>query len=144
MVIAVVFIGLLDPLARLLERLLPAQRVADDADAPRYLDEIALQTPSQALACAAREVLRMGEIVESMLRASVPVLLADDRRAVSELADRDDAVDRLHDAIKRYVTEVTREPLSEEDRRWASAIMTAVINLEHIGDIIDKNLLELA
>ncbi|CAB3803297.1 hypothetical protein LMG28688_05743 [Paraburkholderia caffeinitolerans] len=142
--IAVMFIGFLDPVSRLLERLLPAPGIADDSDAPRYLDEDALQTPAQALACAAREVIRMSEVVDTMLSSSVPVLLANDRRAVSELADRDDTVDMLHDAIKRYVTDITREPLSDEDRRWASAIMTAVINLEHIGDIIDKNLLEIA
>jgi phosphate:Na+ symporter len=142
--IAVVFIGLLDPVARLLERLLPASGSDADVNAPRYLDIDALQSPSEALACAAREVIRMSEIVEAMLSACVPVLLANDRRAVNDIASRDDAVDLLHDAIKRYVTEVTREPLSEEDRRWASAIMTAVINLEHIGDIIDKNLLEIA
>ena len=59
----------------------------------------------------------MSEIVETMLRESVPALLANDRRAMSDIASRDDAVDVLHDAIKRYVTEVTRESLSEEDRR---------------------------
>ncbi|WP_321922441.1 Na/Pi cotransporter family protein [Paraburkholderia guartelaensis] len=143
-VIAVVFIGLLDPVARLLERMMPSPAARDDACSPRYLDESALQSPPLALACAAREVIRMSEIVEAMLRESVPVLLANDRRAVSDIASRDDTVDVLHDAIKRYVTELTREPLSEEDRRWASDIMTAVINLEHIGDIIDKNLLEIA
>ncbi|HKR46829.1 MAG TPA: Na/Pi cotransporter family protein [Paraburkholderia sp.] len=142
--IAVVFIGLLDPVARLLERMMPSPAAGDDACSPRYLDESALQSPPLALACAAREVIRMSEIVEAMLRESVPVLLANDRRAVSDIASRDDTVDVLHDAIKRYVTELTREPLSEEDRRWASDIMTAVINLEHIGDIIDRNLLEIA
>ncbi|MEX4002929.1 Na/Pi cotransporter family protein [Paraburkholderia sp. EG285A] len=142
--IAVVFIGLLDPVARLLERMMPSPAAGDDAGSPRYLDESALQSPPLALACAAREVIRMSEIVEAMLRESVPVLLANDRRAVSDIASRDDTVDVLHDAIKRYVTELTREPLSEEDRRWASDIMTAVINLEHIGDIIDRNLLEIA
>ncbi|MEM5453035.1 Na/Pi cotransporter family protein [Paraburkholderia guartelaensis] len=142
--IAVVFIGLLDPVARLLERIMPSPAAGDDTCSPRYLDESALQSPPLALACAAREVIRMSEIVEAMLRESVPVLLANDRRAVSDVASRDDTVDVLHDAIKRYVTELTREPLSEEDRRWASDIMTAVINLEHIGDIIDRNLLEIA
>jgi len=142
--IAILFIGVLDPVARLLERLMPAPSRIDDAKAPRYLDEAALDTPSQALAGAAREVIRMSEIVETMLSASVPVLLANDRRAVSEVSSREDAVDSLHDAIKRYVTEVTREPLTEVDRRWASAIMTAVINLKHIGGIIDNNLLDVA
>lgn len=143
-VIAVIFIGLLDPVARLLERMLPALQLPEDANAPRYLDESALPIPSHALSCAAREVGRMGEIVEVMLRDSMPVLLTNDRRALGDIASRDDAVDMLHDAIKYYVTEITREPLEEEDRLWASSIMTAVINLEHIGDIIDKNLLETA
>lgn len=143
-VIAVIFIGLLDPVARLLERMLPALQLPEDANAPRYLDEGALPIPSHALSCAAREVSRMGEIVEVMLRDSMPVLLANDRRALGDIASRDDAVDMLHDAIKYYVTEITREPLEDEDRLWASSIMTAVINLEHIGDIIDKNLLETA
>lgn len=142
--IAIVFIGLLDPVARLLERMMPAPAAPGDTGSPRYLDESALPTPTLALACAAREVIRMSEIVETMLCESVPVLLANDRRAVTHVASRDDAVDVLHDAIKRYVTQVTREPLTEEDRRWASEIMTAVINLEHIGDIIEKNLLEIA
>nr|WP_281376635.1 Na/Pi cotransporter family protein [Burkholderia guangdongensis] len=142
--IAMLFIGVLEPVARLLERLLPAPAVADDANAPRYLDEAVLHEPSQALACATREVIRMGEIVEMMLRTSVPVLLANDRRAASDIAGRDDAVDTLHDEIKRYVTQVTREPLSEGERHWASVTMTWVINLEHIGDIVDKNLMDLA
>ena len=139
--IAIVFIGFLNPVARLLEWLLPEPRLPEDANSPRYLDESALPIPSHALSCAAREVGRMGEIVEAMLRESVTALLGTDRRAISDIASRDDAVDMLHDAIKYYVTEITREPLDEEDRLWASAIMTAVINLEHIGDIIDKNLL---
>jgi phosphate:Na+ symporter len=56
----------------------------------------------------------------------------------------DDAVDRLHEAIKLYVTEVTREALDAEDGRRAMAIIAFAINLEHIGDIVEMNLMELA
>ncbi|MBV9522407.1 MAG: Na/Pi cotransporter family protein, partial [Alphaproteobacteria bacterium] len=49
-----------------------------------------------------------------------------------------------HEAIKLYVTEVTRESLGEEEGRRATDIITFTTNLEHIGDIIDKNLMELA
>src|SRR5436190_2156944 len=41
--LAVVFIGLLGPLARLLEKLLPARKDAADPASPRYLDETALE-----------------------------------------------------------------------------------------------------
>jgi phosphate:Na+ symporter len=51
---ALVFIGLLDPLAWLLEKLFPRRSVAGDPSAPRYLDESLLEAPSLALADAAR------------------------------------------------------------------------------------------
>ena len=55
-VLALVFIGLLDPMAALLRRMFPAQAVSTDAAAPRYLDESALATPSLALGrCGARD-----------------------------------------------------------------------------------------
>ena len=54
-------------LARLLRRLLP-DRAASDPAAPRYLDAAALRTPSVALANAAREVLRIADRLEAMLR----------------------------------------------------------------------------
>src|SRR5438552_6698430 len=66
--LAVVFIGLLDPLARLLEKLFPTRKDAASPASPRYLDETALDAPSLALADAARETLRMGDLVEVMLR----------------------------------------------------------------------------
>jgi len=56
----------------------------------------------------------------------------------------DNAVDKLHEAIKLYVTQITRESLDESDGRRAMEIIAFDINLEHIGDIIDKNLMELA
>jgi phosphate:Na+ symporter len=56
----------------------------------------------------------------------------------------DNVVDRLHEAIKIYVTNLTREGLEERDGYRAMEIIAFGINLEHIGDIIDKNLMELA
>jgi phosphate:Na+ symporter len=42
------------------------------------------------------------------------------------------------------VIKLTRESLDESDGRRAMEIISFAINLEHIGDIIDKNLMELA
>jgi phosphate:Na+ symporter len=142
--IAALFIGVLGPVSKLLERMLPQRTSDTHPDAPRHLDTSVLGSPVEALACATREVIHMGDIVEDMLRRSVPVLIAEDRRAVNDIIRRDDAVDVLHEAIKQYVTGITREELSIEDNQRASAILTFVINLEHIGDIVDKNLMELA
>jgi len=142
--LAVVFILPLNGLAALLTRLLPDHRKVDDPSAPLYLDAAALATPSVALVCAARETLHIGDIIETMLRQTREALLHDDRRLIAEICRMDDAVDRLDEAVKLYVTKLTRESLSERDAHRAMEIISFSINLEHVGDIIDKNLMELA
>ena len=143
-VLALLFIWPLGGLARILERLLPPQKAPDDPGAPIYLDSSALDTPALALASAARESLRMGEMVEAMLDQAITALMTQDRNLISEISRKDDAVDRLHEAIKLYVVSLTRGSLEEREGRRAMEIIAFVINLEHIGDIIDKNLMELA
>jgi phosphate:Na+ symporter len=144
--LAAVFIWLTDPVAALVTRLLPARRGAadDEPGRARYLDRSGMDSPSVALTCATRETLHMGDIVETMLRQSMTALLTDDRKLVGDIERMDNAVDRLHEAIKLYVTEVTRVNLDEAEGRRATDIITFTTNLEHIGDIIDKNLMELA
>jgi phosphate:Na+ symporter len=143
-VLALVFIGLLDPLAWLLVKVFPVRKRAADPSYPRYLDESALETPSLALADAAREALRMGDIVEVMLRQVMTALMTNDRALVAEVSRMDNSVDRLEEAIKLYVTKLTRGSLDEREGRRAMEIISFSINLEHVGDIIDKNLSELA
>ncbi|MGC2081784.1 MAG: Na/Pi cotransporter family protein [Bradyrhizobium sp.] len=141
---ALVFIGPLDGVARLLERLFP-ERVRDaDPARPRYLDETALETPSLALADAARETLRMGDTVEQMLRNVMAAMMTNDRALVDQVSRMDNIVDGLDEAVKLYITKLTRGSLDEREGRRAMEIISFAINLEHIGDIIDKNLSELA
>ncbi|EJN15441.1 Na/Pi-cotransporter [Bradyrhizobium sp. YR681] len=141
---AVIFIGLLDPLSRLLTHLLPDRVQETDPARPRYLDETALETPSLALADAARETLRMGDFVEVMLRKVMTAMMTGDRVLVDQVSKMDNVVDGLDEAIKLYVTKLMRGSLDESEGRRAMEIISFAINLEHIGDIIDKSLSELA
>jgi phosphate:Na+ symporter len=141
---AIVFIGLLDGMARLLTWMLPDRVQEADPSRPRYLDESALETPSLALADAARETLRMGDAVETMLRKVMTAMMTGDRALVDEVSKMDNGVDGLDEAIKLYITKLTRGSLDEREGKRAMEIISFAINLEHIGDIIDKNLSELA
>jgi phosphate:Na+ symporter len=141
---AVIFIGLLDPMAKMLKRLLPNRVLEADPSRPRYLDESALETPSLALADAARETLRMGDLVEVMLRKVMAAITTNDRALVDQVSRMDNAVDGLDEAIKLYLTRLTRGSLDEREGQRAMEIISFAINLEHIGDIVDKNLSELA
>jgi phosphate:Na+ symporter len=142
--LAIIFLPLLDPLARLLTKLLPERTRTDDQAAPRYLDHSALDTPSLALADAARETLRMGDFVETMLRQVMKALMTGDRALVGEVSRMDNVVDRLDEAIRLYMIALTRGSLDESEGKRAMEIISFAINLEHVGDIIDKNLTELA
>lgn len=143
-VIAAVFIGLTEVIAAAAERMLPAQPAQGNGAAPRYLDPVALDSPTLAISCAAREVLRLGDLVEGMLKGVIDVLHSNDLSRVDAIRKMDDDVDRLYSAIKLYLTQISREALDErEGRRWTE-IISLTINLEHVGDIIDKNLMELA
>ncbi|MET4316383.1 Na+/phosphate symporter [Bradyrhizobium sp. RT5a] len=141
---AVVFIGLLDTMSRLLTRLLPDRVQEADPARPRYLDETALESPSLALADAGRETLRMGDLVEIMLRKVMAAMMSGDRALVDQVSKMDNIVDGLDEAIKLYVTKLMRGSLDESEGRRAMEIISFAINLEHIGDIIDKSLSELA
>jgi phosphate:Na+ symporter len=141
---ALLFVGFLDPLARFLDRAFPARSQANNPFAPKYLDEAALDTPSLALADASRETLRMGDTVETMLRQVMIALMSNNRGLVSEVSRMDNVVDHLDEAIKLYVTKLTRGSLDEQEGRRAMEIISFAINLEHIGDIVDKNLCEVA
>jgi phosphate:Na+ symporter len=141
---AIVFIGLLDSMAGLLKKLLPNRVRETDPSRPRYLDESALETPSLALADAARETLHMGDLVEVMLRKVMAAMMTNDRSLVEQVSRMDNSVDNLDEAIKLYVTKLTRGSLDEREGKRAMEIISFTINLEHIGDIIDKNLSELA
>ncbi len=142
--LAIVFIGLTGPVAAVCARLLPEKPKGSDDGKPRYLDRAAMESPDVAIASAARETLRMGDLVNRMLRDTLQVFRNDDRKLQREIEQLDDGVDALHEAIKLYLTEVGRETMDARDQKRSIDVITFTTNLEHIGDIIDKNLMELA
>jgi phosphate:Na+ symporter len=144
LVAAVAFLPFTEPMARLVRRLVPDRPVSDDPARPRHLDSHVLDTPAEALACAMRETLYLGDRVGDMLRETMNVFEKNDEKGMKSIAGQDDVVDHLYEAIKLYLVKVSRNELGEEESRRYIEILSFTTNLEHIGDIIDKNLMELA
>ncbi len=131
-----------ESIARLAERLLPARPASADPAKPRHLDPSALETPSVAIGCAAREAMRIGDVVEEMLEGTLKVLTTNDRTLAVRLRNMDDVVDDLYTAVKLYLTQIPREALEpRESRRWADVVSFA-INMEQVGDIIERILMD--
>lgn len=140
-VVALVFIGFTGVMSRRIEKLLPPN-IDNAMSRPRHLDPSALSTPSLAISCAAREALHQADVVETMLRGTLTVIKKNDMELAENLRSLDDTVDELYSAIKYYLTKISREALAEnESRRWTD-IISFTINMEQIGDIIERVLLD--
>lgn len=127
-------------LSRAMESLIPDAAKTDDG--PRFLDEDALSSPVVALSNAAREVLAIGDNIERMLIRAENAFKKNSREPLAEIPLLESKVDRLQQEVKLYLSKLGRRGLSEEDGRRSTVIIDYAINLEHIGDIIEKGIAE--
>jgi len=140
-ILLIPFLGLI---AKVTSAVITEGLEAKGPDMPRYLDYEVIETPAIAVSCAEREALRMGDEVRDMLLMTQEVFRTDDDVLRKQIERSDDLVDRLHEAIKLYLTALSREELDGPESTRCIEILSFTTNLEHIGDIIDKNLMELA
>ena len=137
-IVAVVCIGLTGKVAWLVTKVLPVQVASPSTSRPHHLDASALTTPSLAISCAAREALHQADVVETMLIGLQQVWQTDDQKLAQDLRKLDDEVDDLYSAIKYYMTKISRAELDEhEGRRWTD-IISFTINMEQVGDLIER------
>ncbi len=109
---------------------------------PLYLDDRALATPVIALSGATREVLRVGDLIEKMLIATMNAFNSNDRVKLQDIGELEKQVDLLQQEVKLYLSRLGRSGLSDDNGRRSIVIIDYAINLEHIGDIIEKGLTE--
>lgn len=105
-----------------------------------YLDSHDLDQPVAALAGASREVLLVGDLIERMLRQAGEAMRDSDVAKLNDISALEGRVDRIQHDIKVYVSKVGQDGLSGKDQRRAMDIVEYAINLEHIGDIIEKGI----
>jgi phosphate:Na+ symporter len=131
--------------ARLIEAAVPDRPDEEEARfRTRYLDERFAGQPSLAIGQAQREALRMADIAQAMLRDAATVLRAGSQELLEDVEKRDDQLDYLEREIKLYLTRLSRQTMTEDLSRREIALLGFIGNMENIGDIIDKNLMELA
>ena len=143
-VLALLCLPLLDPYAAWLKRWLPTRIDPADPTRPLYLDPATLETPIVALGSAARESLRLADVLDAMLEGTGDAFERGDRRTIAETKRHDDILDALNTAIRTFLTSIDGDSLSERDHRRLAEILSFVSNLEQAGDAIEKGLLPLA
>ena len=143
-VLAALFIGPVGQLAQLLTRWLPDPPPLVDPGKPLYLDSAALDSATVALANASRETLRMADMIDAMLRDALKVVCGQSIGRGVAVAAAGRSVDQLGEAIRRYLADIGDEQSLDPQREGARGqdILSAVINLEHVADIVANSLVE--
>ena len=140
--LAAIFLGNVDRVAALLLRWLPDPPRPLDPGRPLYLERAALDSASVALANAARETLRMSDLAAAMLDGALQLLRTGDLSLAERVMQNDRAARQLGAAIRSYLAAIGGEQTLDDRREGAKVqeILAAVINFEHVGDIIANSL----
>ncbi|MCL4832785.1 MAG: Na/Pi cotransporter family protein [Caldilineaceae bacterium] len=144
--ISMLFLPFVPWIERIIDILVPDKAYVDDPKMikPRYLDESLLGTASLALGLARREVSRIGDILEQMMAKVPAAVFQGDLEAVAEIRAMDDQVDALYTAVTQYLAKIGQKNLSDDVANAVLGAMSALTELEAIGDIMENNLAHLA
>ena len=139
----IIFIGFARPIARLVQRLVPERKAVEAAVVmPRYLDDILLETPELALDRTRMEMRRLGERAYDMVSKALHVAIHGSKEELKKLAQRDDEVDALHDAIVTYLGKLSQQNLQIDQSKHLSHLMSAANHIENIGDMVESNIVD--
>lgn len=129
----------------LAERMMPEQAETNaDLIQTTALDHSALDQPPRALACATREIMKMGETTETILRASIVLFKNWDAAAAKAIEAKTTHVQDLHVEIKLYLAKLNHSQLSEDEKERSSELATIAHSLETTADAIGTGLVEQA
>lgn len=142
--LALCFLPFTGMISKLLKKAIPDRPQAEDPGRARYLNDKDLDMPSVALSSAARETLRMGDIIQKMLEDTLKVFKTNDEKLLEQIRDEDDTVDKIYNSIKNYMARLSQEFMDPKEAARYVQILTFSTNIEHVGDVIDKNLMPLA
>lgn len=142
--VAVLFLPFRGLLASGVKRVFPGKDQISDRFAARYLDPKASSTPDLAFVNASREILRIADIVEEMLRESLPLFFRGDLEEIERIRERDKEVDSLERQVRLYLARVSEKVMTEKQAEKEMRLHNFVSSLETMGDVVVKNILALA
>ncbi len=142
--IAVIFLPFVTQFARLVYWLVPDKPLPEVEEIqPKYLSDMLLHTPSLALDAVRHEIKRMGKRVDLMNTAIMPAVLVGNRQSLQTVREMAEEVDILYKHIVNYLASVSKLQLNEYQTQKMLKLMGAVNDLEHIGDEIEVNMVDL-
>ena len=142
--LALLALPVIGPVLKLVSHWVSAPAEVPNLSRVSALDPAALDHPDRALACAAREVLQMGEGVEAMLRSVIGVYENWNDTTAAAIRAKETELDKMHIATKLYLAKLQRTSNDEDVARRGLELADMAVNLESAGNAIADTMLGLA
>lgn len=141
---ALVFLPFTQWVPPLLEMIYPKRGREGRGAQTLILNEQLTKTPSLALDQADAEIQKLGQEVDRMLDQVIVTFQKEDSYLVEDVWRADQKVDQRYAALSKYLSRLGQADLSEADTRRLRDSFLLIEELEHIGDIVSRNLVPLA
>ncbi|MDO9464671.1 MAG: Na/Pi cotransporter family protein [bacterium] len=138
---AVLFLPFTGLYTKLIEKIVPGKDASLDY-APKFLEPHLLNTPSIAIEQARKELVRMTDMVKTMVDKVMDGFFKKDIDIMHNAISKEEAVDNLQSSITHYLVELSEKSLSFEMAEKIPALLHSVNDIERVGDI-SENLVEL-
>lgn len=139
---ALLFIPLLKPAEKILKSLV--METKNEILNGKRLDPIFLDTPAIGMGQALKEILYMADKTAKMFENAIKVYEKKDIALRKEIMLADDEIDATEEAVTSYLSKLEQEGMDKDLRKMQGGLLTITVELEHIGDIISKNLMNYA
>ncbi len=135
-IVSAVLFPFIRPLSRLCEILVPIKAEERPSALTRFIDDSQLRHPSVAMAEAARELVRAGQLTAEMIDLSRRASLAGSEEAAERLRKLEtEVINPLCAKIESYIFELSAGDLSRFEKRRLLHLRELVTDIERVGDI---------
>jgi phosphate:Na+ symporter len=141
----ILMIGFVPWIARLIEKLVPAEVETEPrlSPEPKYVIHELSVAPAAALSLLRNEVVHMGDVVIDVVRRGRENLRNPTRAKLAKLAELDDGVDSLQDAIALFSATLRRSELLPNDVHRMQNELAVSNHLEAVSDLVSEEMVKL-
>lgn len=139
---AIIFYPFSNILVKAVEYLIP-EKEKDKVFSTKFINRENYSSPAIAESYAVRELMRMADIVVSMIKDSILLFKGENEDLFEDIRKRDNMVDFLFREIKMFLLEQDSQGDSGVNNSYMEIIVFAG-DLERAADAVDNNILELA
>ncbi len=124
-------------------KLVPDRQPEPGPIQPIFLDESLIGVPTVALEHVRMELARASELVLAMFDRIKDALPHDDIKQIQSLIKEDDKIDILDAACIEFLSKIRKQQLTTAESLEHQTLMVTSVALEHLADVIEKDLVDL-